>query len=153
VGGCNPVSLDAELPDFRGKPVRTGSNLASMAAAQGMSRAGSFSSNGLQMGGAPSAAAVAAAAVAASGGLLSREGSFSADSFFNAANSAPISPRSPMTPLFDLGGGPAGGAPSQLDAVSSSFAKVRPQAAGGCVPAGGGCCCCCSGGVAPTTAP
>jgi hypothetical protein len=116
---ANAAALDAELPDFRGKPVRTGSNLASMA--QGMSRTGSFSS-GVAVGGGPSAAAVAVAAMAAGGGFLSREGSFSAESLFNACNSAPITPRSPMTPLFDLGGGGGGGgAGAQLDAVSSGF--------------------------------
>lgn len=121
--GCNPTSLDAELPDFRGKPVRTGSNLASMAAAaQSMSRTGSFTNSMPAVCGAGSAA-VAAAAMAVSGGVLSREGSFSADSFFNACNSAPITPRSPMTPLFDLSAG-AGAASSQLDAVSSGFGKV-----------------------------
>lgn len=118
-GGRNPAALDAELPDFRGKPVHTGSNLATMAAAQGMSRTGSFNSGGVS-----GAAAIAAAAVGASGAVLSREGSFNAESFFNACNSAPITPRSPMTPLFDLAAG-TGTAGAQLDAVSSGFAKVR----------------------------
>ena len=120
-----PAPLDAELPDFRGRPVRTGSNLASM------SRNASFT--GPAPVGAGAAAAVAAAAVAASaGGLLSREGSFSADSFFNAANSAPITPRSPATPLFDLAAAAAAAAAAanagqQLDAApsSSAFGKVR----------------------------
>jgi hypothetical protein len=116
--GRNPAALDAELPNFQGKPVHTGSNLATMA--QGMSRNGSFTNGGPGAG----AAAVAAAAVGASGGVMSREGSFSADSFFNAGNSAPITPRSPMTPMFDLSTG-AGSAGSQLDAVSSGYGKVR----------------------------
>jgi hypothetical protein len=129
-GGCQPTALDAELPDFRGKPVRTGSNLATMAAAaaQSLSRTGSFS-NGLPVGGGPSAAAMAAAAVAASGGLLSREHSFSTESFFNACNSAPITPRTPITPLFDLAGGGAAAA-AQLDAMSSSFGKVCARLGG-----------------------
>lgn len=125
------AALDMELPDFRGKPVRTSSQLASMAA-QGMSRNGSFSNSG-GLGVPPSAAAVAAAAIAASGGPLSREGSFSDHSFFNAPGSAPGTPHSPLTPMFDLGGGAGASVPggvAQLDAVSSSFgAKDGPGGA------------------------
>lgn len=98
-----PSPLDAELPFFQGKPIKTSSNLATMAS--GVTRTGSFS-------------ALSGTPVHAS---LSRENSFSVEALFGSS-STPITPRSG---LFDLAPGNAGQAVVDAGPAGLGLSKVR----------------------------